>query len=269
MVSSSAVILLLRSAAAPDSEPLLLKTLLFSPAARWLSMSLRRAGVERFFVVSEPEYRSAAALCFPEGSAVLAKDDPGLETALAAFCVGEPGEVITVTEPVWLSLSACRELAEEEFLTPAGDACGVFRVPASVLAEGGMETLHYGAHYSPLNDPEPQLISLHDERAFLCAREAGWADCLYQLAADGADLIDPAAVYAEPGARLGRGTTVLPGTILRGEVITGEGCVLGPNAMLTECVLGDRCVVNAAQVSFAALPDGAHAGPYESVSGTL
>ncbi len=41
------------------------------------------------------------------------------------------------------------------------------------------------------------------------------------------------------------GVTILPGTILRGRTHIGAGCEIGPNAMLTDCTVGEWTTINA------------------------
>jgi len=55
----------------------------------------------------------------------------------------------------------------------------------------------------------------------------------------GVTLRDPGATYIDLGARLGQETTILPGTHLRGATSIGEGCEIGPDTVLTDCVVGD------------------------------
>lgn len=265
MSASGAVVLVLRDPDSPQNEPLMLKTMLFSPAARWLSMSLEQFGIQRFFVVSEPDWIDRTAACFPAGAETVPADDPQLDTRLMEFAAQCRDSIITVTEPVWLSSSACDELVNDEFLTPAGETMGVYRVEAQYLAQGGIETLNCGDYYSPLNDPEIQLLPLHGPQDLLRARQLGLADSLFRLMQSGVDIIDPNTTYVESGAQVASGSVILPNTILRGKVTAGEGCVLGPNTMLTECVLGKGCTVNASQVAFTTLPDGTSVGPFISV----
>ncbi|MCD8335154.1 MAG: hypothetical protein LUC35_07450 [Clostridiales bacterium] len=267
MTASGAVIFVLREAALPSCEPFLLQNLLFSSAASWLAMGLERQGVERFFVVSEDDLTAPTAACFPAGTEVVSREDPTLNRRLADFAAGCEGKVLIITQPVWLSCSACQELVEEEFLTPAGDAMGVYRVEAADLAEGGLDALNCGDYYSPLNDPEIQLLPLTDPKDLFQARELGLADNLYRLMEEGVDILDPNTTYVEAGAQVGPGSVILPNTILVGRVKTGEGCILGPNSMLTDCTLGRGCVVNASQVSCVHLTDGTKVGPFQTVRG--
>ena len=71
--------------------------------------------------------------------------------------------------------------------------------------------------------------------------EEGRATCLEekraQLLAAGVVMMDPASVYVDSQVTVGAGTVLLPGTILRGETRVGEQCEIGPNTMLTDCVV--------------------------------
>lgn len=82
------------------------------------------------------------------------------------------------------------------------------------------------------------------------------------LLAAGVQMMDPSAVYVEDGVQVGRGTLLLPGTILRGSTVIGENCEIGPNSMLTDCTVGDGAVVNSSQCSQSVIGAGAQVGPF-------
>lgn len=83
-----------------------------------------------------------------------------------------------------------------------------------------------------------------------------------RLLENGVLMMDPEAVYVEDAVLVGRGTMLLPGTILRGRTVVGEGCTLGPNTMLTDCTVGSRVTINASQCVDSVLRDGANVGPF-------
>lgn len=83
-----------------------------------------------------------------------------------------------------------------------------------------------------------------------------------RLLENGVLMMDPEAVYVEDAVLVGRGTMLLPGTILRGRTVVGEGCTLGPNTMLTDCTVGNRVAINASQCVDSVLRDGANVGPF-------
>jgi len=78
-------------------------------------------------------------------------------------------------------------------------------------------------------------------------------------------IIDPDHTYIDPRVTIGAGTTVLPGTILRGKTVIGSGCQIGPNAMIVDSVVDDGCVVNASQVYESSLDKDVHVGPYAHI----
>lgn len=81
----------------------------------------------------------------------------------------------------------------------------------------------------------------------------------------GVKVLDVDSTYIDPRVTIGAGTVLLPGTILRGNTVIGENCEIGPNAMITECEIGDGCVVNASQVNESVLGREVHVGPYAHI----
>ena len=83
-----------------------------------------------------------------------------------------------------------------------------------------------------------------------------------KLLADGVQMMDPSAVWVEEGVTVGKGTLLLPGTILRGKTVVGENCTIGPNVMITDCIVGNNVKVNASQCEESEIRDGCEIGPY-------
>ena len=81
----------------------------------------------------------------------------------------------------------------------------------------------------------------------------------------GVNILDPETTYIDPRVTIGAGTTILPGTILRGNTVIGLGCEIGPNAMVADCLVGDGCVVNASQAYESVLGREVHVGPYAHI----
>ncbi len=61
------------------------------------------------------------------------------------------------------------------------------------------------------------------------------------LVGDGVNIHKSATII--PPAIIGSGTEIRPGAFLRGNVITGEGCVIGNSSELKNCILLDRVQV--------------------------
>ncbi|MCY4623831.1 MAG: bifunctional UDP-N-acetylglucosamine diphosphorylase/glucosamine-1-phosphate N-acetyltransferase GlmU [Chloroflexi bacterium] len=79
---------------------------------------------------------------------------------------------------------------------------------------------------------------------------------------EGVTLVDPSATYIDIGVTLGRDTVVHPNTHLRGCTRIGERCVIGPNAVIRDSVIGDGCTVVASMLEEATLETGADVGPF-------
>ncbi len=79
---------------------------------------------------------------------------------------------------------------------------------------------------------------------------------------NGVTIVDPATTYIEPGVTIGRDTTVWPNTHLRGETTIGEHCHIGPNTIVVDCRIGDRCRALASVLEQAVMEDGADVGPF-------
>jgi bifunctional UDP-N-acetylglucosamine pyrophosphorylase/glucosamine-1-phosphate N-acetyltransferase len=78
----------------------------------------------------------------------------------------------------------------------------------------------------------------------------------------GVSLIDPATTYIEPGVRIGMDTTIWPNTYLQGQTVIGENCSIGPNAILRDTRVGERCEVLASVLEKAVLEDDVDVGPF-------
>jgi bifunctional UDP-N-acetylglucosamine pyrophosphorylase/glucosamine-1-phosphate N-acetyltransferase len=89
---------------------------------------------------------------------------------------------------------------------------------------------------------------------------------LDRLMDDGVTLVDPATTYVEAGVRVGRDTTLLPGTILEGGTVVGESCRIGPWSRIAGSILGRAVEVrDSSVVEGARIEDGAAVGPFARI----
>lgn len=78
----------------------------------------------------------------------------------------------------------------------------------------------------------------------------------------GVTLIDPERCYIEAGVSLGRDTIVWPNTYLQGETVIGEASVIGPNSLICDSHIGNRCEVLASVLDRAFVEDDVDIGPF-------
>ena len=78
----------------------------------------------------------------------------------------------------------------------------------------------------------------------------------------GVTMIDPASTYIEEDVKIGRDTVIMPNTHLYGKTEIGEGNVIGPNSIIRDSKIGNRCKVLAAVMEGAVLDDDVDIGPF-------
>ena len=96
----------------------------------------------------------------------------------------------------------------------------------------------------------------------LLEKEKFYLDIIAGHEANGVEFFTSHGIVIDPEVKIGRGTQILPGTILRGNTVIGENCVIGPNSMLTDCTVGNGVVFNASQASQSVVEDDAKIGPF-------
>ena len=78
----------------------------------------------------------------------------------------------------------------------------------------------------------------------------------------GVTIVDPATTYIDERVSIGRGSVIYPNTTVAGRTAIGEGCHIGPNAIVVSCRLGDDCRVVASFLEGATLEAGVDVGPF-------
>jgi bifunctional UDP-N-acetylglucosamine pyrophosphorylase / glucosamine-1-phosphate N-acetyltransferase len=79
---------------------------------------------------------------------------------------------------------------------------------------------------------------------------------------NGVTMLDPRQTFIDVTVNLGRDVTLFPGTILQGNTVIGDGCEIGPDTRLVDCVVGRGCLVQHTVGAEAEIGDGARVGPY-------
>ncbi|HET9588923.1 MAG TPA: bifunctional UDP-N-acetylglucosamine diphosphorylase/glucosamine-1-phosphate N-acetyltransferase GlmU [Anaerolineales bacterium] len=79
---------------------------------------------------------------------------------------------------------------------------------------------------------------------------------------NGVSMMDPSSTYIDVGVKIGRDTTILPNTYLHGNTQIGEANIIGPNTIIRESRMGNRCRVLASVMEGAVLEDDVDIGPF-------
>ena len=142
-------------------------------------------------------------------------------------------------------------------LTPA-NAQGEYYLTdsVSVLFSAG-----YRVQSLVLSDPM-EAAGVND-RAQLAVAEAELRDRINERwMRRGVTMWDPERTYVDAEVQLTTDVSLLPGVILRGRCVVGEGSEIGPNCVLTDTTVGQRAMVSESTCERGTIGDGAKIGPF-------
>lgn len=232
-----------------EKTPLMLQCVQFCPVLTWTCAELAEQGIGRLFIVSDVKAHDLIRPYVPPSAVFV--DGARHAAELLSLLEGESGEVVVlngVVLPVGVfsggAVYAARASAVRKVLQDHG-AFAAFPAGAEILKG-----------FLPVGDAEE-----------LRAAQPMCRQKIVQRHFDaGVEIMDVNNTYIDPRVRIGAGTTILPGTILRGNTVIGARCVIGPHAMLTDCAVGDGARVNASQASGVTIGEGARVGPFADLT---
>lgn len=243
--------------------PLMLQRVLGVPLLKWLTESLKRAEVTRFFLVSTPEWSEAAETCFPEDTELMTASEENPSDRLHVFLsTAEEAEenVLIVTGPViYAPYHSARDRER------ASNACMISRRD---LMQALDENISIGHFLRRAGEPcigEDGFFTLRAPAELSAWQPGLLQEYLEYLIRSGVELWDRNAVWIQPGIPVGKGTVLLPGTVLEGKTAVGAGCVIGPNSRITDSEIGDGCTVESSKLSGVRLAERACVGPFANL----
>lgn len=83
-----------------------------------------------------------------------------------------------------------------------------------------------------------------------------------RLMLDGVTLLDPPSTFVDAGVTVAPDTTLFPGVYLLGTTRIGTGCQVGPNAIVRDSMIADRCEIGASTIEGSEIHEGVSIGPY-------
>ena len=228
-----------------EKKPLMLQEVLFCPVLSWTCAELANMGVGRLFIVADISAHELMRPYAPRDAVFV--DGARHAGELLAHLDGRDGDAIILNGAV---------LPVGVF---SGGAVYRAKLPAvrRVLKEhGAFAAFPEGAEILK------GFLPVGDEEELRAAQPMCRQKILQKHLDAGVTILDTNNCYIDPRVKLGAGTTLLPGTILRGNTVIGEGCTIGPNAMLTDCTVGDGSEVNASQGTQARIGSHTTVGPF-------
>ncbi len=82
------------------------------------------------------------------------------------------------------------------------------------------------------------------------------------LMLSGTDIPCTDGVVIGPDVRVGRNVRILPGTMLMGKTVIGDGCTLGPNTLLTDCTVENNVNLDAVHITGGIIKTGTYIKPF-------
>jgi UDP-3-O-[3-hydroxymyristoyl] glucosamine N-acyltransferase len=275
---------------------MLMQEILFKPLLSWLSDALCSVGGHSVCVVRDDRALDSLLLpCFAPAMTdvtVLDAGAPALSRDVLDYVSGDGGggddggDVLFVTAPALVTAHAVDALRAAhatggklltELLTddelPTGvycfardDAQRVFSYLdnsfdfAAACKSMNADRLPLGEFF--VSDGMGGAARVQNPLELHMARRAMQTAVVERHMMSGVSVLDPANTLISAEAVIGRDCTILPGVIIQGATIIGEDCEIGPFSVLSDAIIGDRCVINASQVYDSQMGADARIGPY-------
>ena len=263
MSERSAVLFLPDDRCRTGSElPTMLHPVLGVPLLGWLTHRLQQAGVGRFFLICPLALLPEAKACFPAGAALSAASDEGPADRLHVFlstAQEEEQDLLVVTGPV-LYLPTQRRIGSDR-----ANACMVDRLALMTALDEAAPIGHFLRRAGESTTCEDGFFDLSAPEELPRISKLLIRDLLLELIRSGVEIWDPDNTYVSPGVQVGRGTRLLPGTLLQGRTSLGEDCSIGPNTRIIDSTVGSRCTVEQSRLEGVRLGDALEVGPFANL----
>lgn len=87
----------------------------------------------------------------------------------------------------------------------------------------------------------------------------------HQHMRNGVTIINPENTYISAAAQIGRDTILQPGTMIEGQTVIGENCIIGPNSQIVDSVIGDGTTVHSSVVLASTVGSVTTVGPFAHI----
>jgi len=84
----------------------------------------------------------------------------------------------------------------------------------------------------------------------------------FELMMAGVTIIDPETTFIDSQVKIGMDTIIYPFTIIEGQSIIGESCLIGPSSYLNDSLVGDHVIIENSRIKEAEIGDECNIGPF-------
>ena len=109
------------------------------------------------------------------------------------------------------------------------------------------------------------ILGANDRKTLYHLNTIAREKILDQHMENGVEFVCTDGIVIGPDVVIGMETQVLPGTILKGKTTIGVQCVIGPNSLVKDTTVGDRCVLNATQAYDSIIHEDVTIGPFVQI----
>ena len=109
------------------------------------------------------------------------------------------------------------------------------------------------------------ILGANDRKTLYRLNTIAREKILEQHMENGVEFVCTDGVVIGPDVVIGMETQILPGTILKGKTTIGTQCVIGPNSLVKDTTVGDRCVLNTTQAYDSIIHEDVTIGPFVQI----
>lgn len=88
---------------------------------------------------------------------------------------------------------------------------------------------------------------------------------LEELMNEGVTVVSPENTYIESDVKIGKDTVIEPFSVLKGNTVIGEGCIIGPSTYLLNANIGDNCEIFYSIVKNSKIESNVRVGPFAHI----
>ncbi len=141
------------------------------------------------------------------------------------------------------------------------NAQGEFYLPDAIklLLEKGLNVNAY------ISESEKTVLGANSPKQLSELNKIARDHILSELMSNGVYIPCADGIIITDTAKIGQGTCILPGTIIKGETVIGTNCTIGPNAQIDNCIIGNNMTITASHCVNSKLLDDTNIRPFSVI----